>query len=824
MGNMTTSNVKDNEIIKAIDINDSFNAQITNITRTLQCLLDCEQDFIISKENFVSAHSDGDQDWTINLAPVFAISKETGIPIVETSISQAIASVTPASSFDRYDTVEIRGVYKDTDIDQRSFIDFETNDKKIDTVYTRKELKIECQVLHNNIASISAPKHTDGWIKVAEIFIPANATKIIDCTINNITSDVAELPNREWTNENTSTYNIHYISNLNERFRVEHNEDGTHKDKIIHDSQINFGVGDNQINNSKIPIGEEITLYKKGIPSTETTLATIKSVISYINNFYSKYLANGDYSFQREISIYGDDEQTYADNEKLKIGVNPDNSVYFKIGDKSVLLFNSDGTIQTSENYVPNKDNDIVNKKITDELSTNVNNIEERVENLEITSDKTVYSNNTLSRFSISDINVAVSTDKNISLSEIQVIDSYSCKENDIVLVKNQTDKKQNGLYKVQVFEWIRIGSPKDLRYQLYEVKNGTLNKGKLFYCPIENFKDSENFGTDNISFYEYFGSIKPLANKTVIRDSKGNVKSSNSKDDDDCVTRNEIIAGEIKNEILNYVYPVGSLYWTSKNINPSELFGGEWKQITDTFIFAAGTKKVNESILSSEDGKATIKLEENNIPAHTHAMNHNHEFTPEGTIPAHNHMYTPSAKLPQHEHEFTPEGGITIVENPTFNGKESKTGYMSEKSSFRWSMTGHNWNGMVMDNLSSNIKFDQSGSYRDTIELAPPMSKKNAYTYEINLNHQHSFLPEGTISGGSYKFTGKKSNTEQSGDNINIYFDEQETEEAEVEFKGISSMSGNSTKTYTDYNQNGGQSYDNMPPYLVRYCWQRTR
>ena len=40
---------------------------------------------------------------------------------------------------------------------------------------------------------------------------------------------------------------------------------------------------------------------------------------------------------------------------------------------------------------------------------------------------------------------------------------------------------------------------------------------------------------------------------------------------------------------LLNYVYPVGSLYMSAEATSPAELFGGTWEQIKDRFILAAG-------------------------------------------------------------------------------------------------------------------------------------------------------------------------------------------------------------------------------------------
>ena len=69
---------------------------------------------------------------------------------------------------------------------------------------------------------------------------------------------------------------------------------------------------------------------------------------------------------------------------------------------------------------------------------------------------------------------------------------------------------------------------------------------------------------------------------------------------------------------IFDFIYPVGCLYWSNSDTNPSKLFGGTWKQITDTFILAKGSKfntnGGNEKISISLDNikKQSIRTEIN--------------------------------------------------------------------------------------------------------------------------------------------------------------------------------------------------------------------
>lgn len=43
------------------------------------------------------------------------------------------------------------------------------------------------------------------------------------------------------------------------------------------------------------------------------------------------------------------------------------------------------------------------------------------------------------------------------------------------------------------------------------------------------------------------------------------------------------------KENFIDLIYPIGSLYWSKNSTDPAELFGGTWERVKDTFILAAG-------------------------------------------------------------------------------------------------------------------------------------------------------------------------------------------------------------------------------------------
>ena len=69
------------------------------------------------------------------------------------------------------------------------------------------------------------------------------------------------------------------------------------------------------------------------------------------------------------------------------------------------------------------------------------------------------------------------------------------------------------------------------------------------------------------------------------------------------------------KFDLLNNIYPIGSIYMSINETNPSSLFGGTWEQIKDTFLLSAGDTYEAGSIGGEAEHALTIE----EIPAHAH-------------------------------------------------------------------------------------------------------------------------------------------------------------------------------------------------------------
>lgn len=173
--------------------------------------------------------------------------------------------------------------------------------------------------------------------------------------------------------------------------------------------------------------------------------------------------------------------------------------------------------------------------------------------------------------------------------------------------------------------------------------------------------------------------------------------------------TSNELLYNDeeifLKKDLLDFVHPVGSIYWSSNDTDPGILFGGTWQQIKDRFVLAAG----DSYTVNNTGGAATVTLSVDNMPSHNHSFSGN-------------------------------------------------TGEMSGATSGWWNMTG-NKNGRGSGGRVSNYEYENNNGCS--------WYNHNPIRYTINLSHNH-YISGTTSSSGS------------------------------------------------------GTAHNNMPPYIVKYCWER--
>lgn len=77
---------------------------------------------------------------------------------------------------------------------------------------------------------------------------------------------------------------------------------------------------------------------------------------------------------------------------------------------------------------------------------------------------------------------------------------------------------------------------------------------------------------------------------------------------DSSSITHNRKLLSDI-------LYPIGSIYMSVNEIDPTNLFGGTWEQIKDAFLLACGDNHPSGSV----GGEEAVTLDVSMIPPHKH-------------------------------------------------------------------------------------------------------------------------------------------------------------------------------------------------------------
>jgi len=245
-----------------------------------------------------------------------------------------------------------------------------------------------------------------------------------------------------------------------------------------------------------------------------------------------------------------------------------------------------------------------------------------------------------------------------------------------------------------------------------------------------------------------------------------------------------DILTDNLKSRLLNFLYPVGSLYWSNSSTNPSDFLGGTWVQIKDKFIWAKG----DDTAVSNDGGSKTVTLNSNQIPKHTHTVSTDSKTT---TLPNHKHKITSLTlnSTGSHSHAvLTNTATDRVGVNNTYSPLTSSTnagayGYLLSGGA-NSSGDARNYTLVSGSNIAGYMNYANNGTRGGS-------SNKRRIIEEAG-SHTH------TLTGTNIT------------DNLNTAVD--------ITIPALSGTANNDNISSSSPN-----SVNIMPPYTVKYCWERT-
>ena len=294
----------------------------------------------------------------------------------------------------------------------------------------------------------------------------------------------------------------------------------------------------------------------------------------------------------------------------------------------------------------------------------------------------------------------------------------------------------------------------------------------------------------------------------------------------------NYLIA-QAKSEAILAAHPIGSLYWSSKDTDPNKLFGGTWTRIKDKFILACGD---TYKTVGATGGASTVTLTTSNMPSHSHS------FTPAGkiTMNAHTHTVPNHYHTMKHTHNYTPSG--TISNNGahyhfynswnTFDSDtyDSSSCVINDKVNALNAYTCHSSTAVNYDNVDAT-SYAEKGSTKIIYPGISYAASDRHYgasgwsdadgngeaSSEIVTLKAYTFQQKFTSYSGyhGHTFTGTTKTTTSISTNI--------TSTVSQNISSVTTTGSFTGSTGTTSSTGGGSSFSILPPYLVKYCWERT-
>ena len=135
---------------------------------------------------------------------------------------------------------------------------------------------------------------------------------------------------------------------------------------------------------------------------------------------------------------------------------------------------------------------------------------------------------------------------------------------------------------------------------------------------------DNENHMEHTLEDIYFSNCFTKTEDKINIEVDNANIRCMTSKENNfsldeegNLIVKTITVADPISSTDLLSIYPVGSIYMSMNDTNPSTLFGGVWEQIKDRFLLSSGDIYSNGTI----GGEAEHTLTVDELPSHKHKI-----------------------------------------------------------------------------------------------------------------------------------------------------------------------------------------------------------
>lgn len=240
----------------------------------------------------------------------------------------------------------------------------------------------------------------------------------------------------------------------------------------------------------------------------------------------------------------------------------------------------------------------------------------------------------------------------------------------------------------------------------------------------------------------------------------------------------------------VDMVFPVGSVITNSSpTFDPNVLYEGTtWERIKGKVIVGIDEDDNDFNTVNKTGGEKTHTLTVNEMPSHNHTQNaHNHTIgSHTHSVPAHSHG------LNAHTHSFSATSSNTGSHTHSVSGRAASAGQHKHSLFFSAPSTPGNGNYIPF-----NAGTQYVGADADAVENA------GAHTHSVSGTAASKGAHTHTVSGTTGKSSGSTANSSALT-------------------SGSTSPSCSSV-TPTINSTGGGESHNNLQPYITKYVWERT-